>query len=89
MFNGLGHTVNVFDETNVRIEGLKSGRIDANGWEDAPESKGGVLQRKESTPEAQAERGTLISKEETKRKEALTRLLRAIVLTGIAPLLCC
>lgn len=85
MFNALDHTVKVFDETNVRIEGLKSGRIDANGWESPPEPKSSLLQSKELTPEAMAERGNLISKEEAKRREALTRLLRAFVLTGIAP----
>ncbi|MFM7659480.1 MAG: hypothetical protein ACKO6H_01930 [Betaproteobacteria bacterium] len=85
MFNTLDHTVKVFDETNVRIEGLKSGRIDANGWESPPEPKSSLLQSKELTPEAMAERGNLISKEEAKRREALTRLLRAFVLTGIAP----
>ncbi len=78
MFFALGHTIKVFDETSAQIEGLKSGRIDTNGWEAPPEPNRSVLPSKDPSPEVKAARILLIAKEEQKRKEALTRLVTSL-----------
>ena len=38
----INENIGSLEEASTRIEGLKSGRIHENGWEDAPEPKNSV-----------------------------------------------
>jgi hypothetical protein len=81
----INENIGSLEEASTRIEGLKSGRIHENGWEDAPEPKNSEPLSANATVDTTVAKSLAVARAEAKRDEVLKRVGSGFLLIGLLP----
>lgn len=81
----INQNIGSLEEVSARIEGLKSGRIHENGWEDAPEPKNSEPLSANATVDTTVAKSLAVARAEAKRDEVLKRVGSGFLLIGLLP----